>query len=93
MNSTEIEDSAETIGRYIRRHVRFGWTQVFCFLLLGLLLEAMHGFKVGWYLNAGEETRRLLLTLGHAHGALLGVVNVVFGATLHALVLRAGQIF
>ncbi len=85
MSNTVTNDSTETIEHYLRRHIRFGWAQVFCFLLLGLLLEAMHGFKVGWYLNAGEETRRLLLTLGHAHGVLLGVVNVAFGATLHAL--------
>ena len=71
--------------RYARRHLRFGWVQLLLFLLLGLALEAMHGFKVGWYLNAGQETRRLLLTLAHAHGVLLGLVNVAFGATLHVM--------
>ena len=55
------------------------------FSLLGLLLEAMHGFKIGWYLNAGEETRRLLLTLAHAHGVLLGLVNIGFASTLRSL--------
>lgn len=67
------------------RHVRFGWAELLAFLLLGILLEAMHGFKLGWYLDAGEETRRLLLTLAHAHGVLLGLVNVVFGATIQAM--------
>lgn len=69
----------------VRLHVRFGWSQLFVFLLLGIALEAMHGFKTGWYLNAGEETRRLLLTLAHAHGVLLGLVNIAVGATLRSL--------
>jgi len=66
----------------IRRHLRFGWISLLVFLSLGVFLEAMHGFKVGWYLNAGEETRRLLLTLAHAHGVLLALVNLAFAATL-----------
>jgi hypothetical protein len=66
----------------IRRHLRFGWIALLVFLVLGVFLEAMHGFKVGWYLDAGEETRRLLLTLAHAHGVLLALVNLAFAATL-----------
>jgi len=65
--------------------MRFGWAQMLLFLSLGIVLETMHGFKVGWYLNAGEETRRLLLTLAHAHGVLLGLVNLGFAATIHSL--------
>ena len=71
-----------TTDALIRRHQRFGWSALLAFLVLGALLEAMHGFKVGWYLNAGEETRRLLLTLAHAHGVLLALVNLAFAATL-----------
>ena len=66
-------------------HVRCGWLQVLVFMLLGIVLEAMHGFKVGWYLNAGEETRRMLLTLAHAHGVLLGLMNIAFGLTIESL--------
>jgi hypothetical protein len=55
------------------------------FLTLGIVLEAMHGFKLGWYLDAGEETRRLLLTLAHAHGVLLGLVNIAYASTLQSL--------
>jgi hypothetical protein len=73
---------ATTHEAVIRRHLRFGWISLLVFLSLGVFLEAMHGFKVGWYLNAGEETRRLLLTLAHAHGVLLALVNVAFAATL-----------
>lgn len=68
----------------IRTHLRFGWSLLFAFLLLGIALEAMHGFKIGWYLSAAEETRRLMLTLAHAHGVLFGLVNVAFAASLHA---------
>jgi hypothetical protein len=71
-----------TTDAVIRRHLRFGWVALLVFLVLGVFLEAMHGFKVGWYLNAGEETRRLLLTLAHAHGVLLALVNLAFAATL-----------
>ena len=78
-------DPAEQTALYVRRHLRFGWSELLLFLGVGILLEAMHGFKVGWYLNAGEETRRLLLTLAHAHGVLLGLVNVALAATLHAM--------
>jgi hypothetical protein len=70
------------VAALMRRHLRFGWSCLLAFLTLGILLEAMHGFKVGWYLDAGEETRRLLMTLAHAHGVLLALVNVLFAATL-----------
>jgi hypothetical protein len=70
---------------YVRRHLRFGWWSLLGFLSLGIALEALHGFKVGWYLDAGQEARRLMWTLAHAHGALLGLVHVGFGLTLRAL--------
>jgi len=66
----------------IRRHLRFGWWSVLVFLTLGIALEALHGFKVGWYLNVANETRRLMWTLSHAHGVLLGALNVGFAFTL-----------
>jgi hypothetical protein len=67
-----------------RRHLRFGWVCVALFATLGVVLETLHGFKVGWYLDVANETRRMLLTLAHAHGVLIGLVNVVFGLTLRA---------
>ncbi|MCY4636283.1 MAG: hypothetical protein OXG04_17540 [Acidobacteria bacterium] len=70
---------------YVRRHLRFGWWALFAFLLLGATLETLHGFKAGFYLDVSNETRRLMWTLAHAHGALLGLVNVAAGATLRAL--------
>src|SRR5215467_3384303 len=67
------------------RHLRFGWWTLAVFLSLGIVLETMHGFKIGWYLNVSNETRRLMWTLAHAHGTLLALVNLAFAATLHML--------
>jgi hypothetical protein len=53
--------------------------------LLGLVLEALHGFKVGWYLETVHASRRFALTLAHAHGTLLALVNLAFSATLPRL--------
>jgi hypothetical protein len=62
----------------VRRHLAFGWWALLFFVILGLLLEALHGFKVDWYLGRAFETRRLLWRLAHAHGTLLAVLNLVF---------------
>jgi hypothetical protein len=59
-----------------------GWWSIFGFGAMGLALELLHGFKVGAYLDAGNETRRLMWTLAHAHGTLLGLVHIAFAATL-----------
>jgi len=65
-----------------RRHLRVGWWSLLVFLSLGLVLEAMHGFKIGWYVSVANETRRLMWTLAHAHGVLLALVHLAFAATL-----------
>ena len=64
------------------RHLRFGWWSLFVFLALGLGLETLHGFKLGWYLDVGNEMRRLMFTLAHAHGTLGALVNIAAGLTL-----------
>jgi hypothetical protein len=68
----------------VRRHLILGWTYLSFFVLLGLVLETLHGFKLQWYLSVANETRRLLFTLAHAHGVLLGVLNIVFGLSIRA---------
>ena len=65
------------------RHLRFGCWALLFFLATGIVLESLHGFKVGWYMDVDNSARRLLMRLGHAHGTLLAVVNIVF-----ALVMR-----
>lgn len=66
----------------VRRHLNFGWASLLVFLTLGLVLESFHALKLGWYLDVHNETRRLMWTLAHAHGALLGLVHVAFAFTL-----------
>jgi len=65
-----------------QRHERLGWGLVCFFGALGLLLETMHGLKWGPYLDAAHAPRRLLWTLAHAHGVLLGLVNLAFASLL-----------
>ncbi|HPG26870.1 MAG TPA: hypothetical protein PLW10_14630, partial [Myxococcota bacterium] len=48
-------------------------------------LEALHALKLGVYLDVSNETRRLLWTLAHAHGALLGLLHVAFATSLPRL--------
>ena len=64
------------------RHLRFGWWSLLIFLALGMVLEALHAFKVGWYLNVTSQLRRDLWTLAHAHGTLIAVINLIFGLTV-----------
>lgn len=70
---------------YQRRHLRFGWWTLLLFVVLGVVLEALHGFKVPAYLGVSSSTRRLMWTLAHAHGTLLALVQLVF-AVCHPLV-------
>jgi hypothetical protein len=69
----------------VRSHLRFGWWTLLVFLSLGIVLEALHGFKIGWYLDVSTGTRRLLFTLAHAHGTLLGLVHLAFAFTVGQL--------
>lgn len=65
-----------------RRHLRIGWGSLLLFVVLGGVLEAMHGFKVDWYLAVGNETQRLLWRLAHAHGTFLSLLHIGFAVTL-----------
>jgi hypothetical protein len=52
------------------------------YLTFGMVLESFHGFKLFWYLDLSNSTRRLMFTLAHSHGTLLGLLNVAFALTL-----------
>jgi hypothetical protein len=67
---------------FARRHLRFGWWSLLVFLSLGIALEVLHGFKIGFYMDLANATRRHVWTLAHAHGTLLSLVNLSFAATL-----------
>src|SRR5438445_1094184 len=68
----------------VRRHLRAGFAGLFVFVVLGAVLETLHATKSPFFVDAGQETTRLLLRLAHAHGTLVSLINVVF-----ALVVRA----
>ena len=79
------EGGDDSAGRYHRRHQFIGWWSLLIFLTLGAVLELMHGFKVGWYLDVSNETRRLVWRLAHAHGALIGLLHLGFASSVHYL--------
>lgn len=82
---SEVNDVSEGSDAVVRLHLRWGWTMLLVFIGLGLVLEALHGFKSGWYLDVGHEARRLMWRLGHAHGTLLSLVNLAFALTVPRL--------
>ncbi|MEY2540242.1 MAG: hypothetical protein QOG67_3982 [Verrucomicrobiota bacterium] len=63
------------------RNLRFGWWSLLVFLSLGGALETLHGLKTGWYVDVGNDMRRLMFTLAHAHGTALALVNIAAGLT------------
>ncbi|PYJ94738.1 MAG: hypothetical protein DME62_03125 [Verrucomicrobia bacterium] len=73
------------VTQRVDRNLRFGWWSLLVFLSLGGVLETLHGFKIGWYVDVGNETRRLMFTLAHAHGTLLALVNIVVGLMVRIL--------
>ena len=79
--STE-QETTEAAKRCARYHLCFGWWSLLVFLTLGAILEGLLGFKIIFYTSVTNETRRLMWTLAHAHGSLLALVHVAFGATL-----------
>jgi len=69
---------------YSRRHLRLGWWALLVFATLGLVLESLQGFKIAAYLDVANDTRRTMWRLAHAHGTLLGAINVLFALTLRS---------
>lgn len=71
----------------IRHHLKVGWWALLLFLTFGIVLESLHAFKIGYYLNTTNQTRRFMWTLAHAHGTMLALINLAFAATLPLLAL------
>jgi flagellin-like protein len=80
-----MHDVDPTLESLAIRHTAFGWWLLAAAVLGGSALEALHAFKLGFYLDVSNETRRLLWTLAHAHAALLGLVHVAFASSLPRL--------
>lgn len=83
--SSRKETPPDRLNSQVRKHLRIGWLSLLLFLSLGIVLESLHGFKVGYYLDVSNSTRRLMWTLAHAHGTLLALVNLAFALTVHLL--------
>ncbi|MHC5110200.1 MAG: hypothetical protein ACYTHJ_10020 [Planctomycetota bacterium] len=75
------------------RHLRAGWISLLVYLIMGLVLEILHGLKIDWYLNVAHEARRLMWSLAHAHGTLLGLVNLAFAYHFRMRQRPAGRAF
>jgi len=82
MSLSTNDDMDDLRRRLARRHHIVGWCGLLIFLSVGGFLETLHGFKIGFYLDPGHRLRRELWTLAHAHGTLLGLVNVAFAVSL-----------
>lgn len=67
----------------VRFHLRFGWWSLLASASFGVVLEGLHAFKVGAYLDVEGEVRRLMWTLAHAHGGLLALLHIALAATFH----------
>src|SRR5262245_58511433 len=76
------EPLADLRRRLARRHHLAGWWALLVFLALGIALETMHGFKLGFYLEPAHRWRKELWRLAHFHGVLLALVNVAFAVGL-----------
>lgn len=84
-DETVSEGNEPSVATFVRRHFLFGWSALLVFITLGTTLEALHGLKAEAYLGVGNETRRLMWTLAHAHGVGLSLLHIAYGATLRAL--------
>jgi hypothetical protein len=69
--------------------MRVGWWALLAFTATGLGLEYLHAIKLASYLTEAAEPRRLMWTLGHAHGTALAILNIVFAVTLRSGVVRS----
>lgn len=66
-----------------QRHLRLALACIAVFLATGLWLEAMYGLRAqGW---VDDSLRREFLRHGHAHGALLGLVNIALAYAMRRL--------
>jgi hypothetical protein len=77
-----LENQSPESAQRIRHHMRWGWHGLLIFGALGALLEIMHAWKHPAYLGVGNEMRRLMWTLAHAHGIGLSLLHIAYAATL-----------
>lgn len=61
-----------------RTHQIWGWIGLLLFAGFGMVLEILNGLKLGFFLDPEVHLRREMWRLGHVHGTLLSVVQLVF---------------
>ncbi|MFT4539254.1 MAG: hypothetical protein ACI835_001700 [Planctomycetota bacterium] len=83
--ATDASGAPVDAAALVTKHLRIGWWMVLIYLSMGIALEAMHGLKIGWYLNVANETRRLMFTLAHSHGVLIGVLHLAYAFSAKTL--------
>ena len=74
--TTEKKTEAAAAESRARIHARFGWTLLFVSLAFGSVLETMEGFR--WVSLVSDPWKQRLWSLGHFHGAALGLLNLVY---------------
>jgi len=87
----ETSPAPADASRIVRRHFVVGWWLLLVFLVLGSVLEVLHGLKIGWYVDVSNATRRLMWTLAHAHGSLVGLINIAFASTIRGGLVRTSD--
>jgi hypothetical protein len=78
----QLSNHTSENAQRIRHHMRVGWHGLLIFGALGTLLEILHAWKNPGYLGVGNEMRRLMWTLAHAHGIGLSLLQIGYAATL-----------
>jgi hypothetical protein len=81
-NSQARFTTAVEADAYAARHITLGLSSLLVYTVVGFGLEALHAFKLQAYLAVSNDTRRLMWTLGHAHGTLLGLIDIAIGGVL-----------
>jgi hypothetical protein len=78
----------EVLERERRSARAFGFSVLFGWACLGVLLEAAHAFKLAPYLD--QPLRRELLVWAHAHGVGLALVLLAYAAHVTPAAVGAG---
>ena len=83
MTAPEQPQEGDQATRALRgRHQKLGWVVLLVAATSGLVLESLVGFRVAAYVDFTAAPRRELWTLAHAHGTLLGALNLIYAALL-----------
>ncbi|MGI9427052.1 MAG: hypothetical protein ACR2NM_00225 [Bythopirellula sp.] len=75
------QSTSKQVAALQQRHLIMGWFGLLLFLSLGIVLEMLHGFKAGFYLDVQNSSRRLMWTLAHVHGTLFALIHIAFACS------------